>query len=135
MNVRLLSSCRVVTTALEVFFSGSGKRAGGFSGLRVAYVRQHNDRAKGNRGLNMWRRSPCAKNTRKKRYFDQFSLIIPTLITTELEGSKDNVRLISGHRLFRGMFDMAILDATIEHSGDQHARSVTRTNTLCLTIP
>lgn len=67
MNVRLLSSCRVVTTALEVFFSGSGKRAGGFSGLRVAYVRQRDDRAKGNRGLNMWAEESVRKEHAEKK--------------------------------------------------------------------
>lgn len=66
MNVRLLSSWRAVTTALESFFNGSGKRAGGFSGLRVAYVRQRDDRPKGNRGgLNMGRRGSPTKKTRR----------------------------------------------------------------------
>lgn len=55
MNVRLLSSS-VVTVAFGLLCSGSGKRAGGFSGLRVAYAR-HRDRWKDNRGgLNMVQR-------------------------------------------------------------------------------
>ena len=39
-----------VTMALELLRSGSGKRAGGFSGRRVAYVLQ---RPRVNLGLNM----------------------------------------------------------------------------------
>lgn len=86
MNVRLLSSCRVVTTALESFFSGSGKRAGGFSGLRVAYVRQRDDRPKGNRGgRNMGRRE---------------------LVPTEKTRVKTR-NLISGAQFFRGGYSFS----------------------------